>query len=152
MLAILLSGFSWFTIPPLRFVLPWSIFFSVLIQEGMRYVFYKLLLSTNSSPFISFFDPLKNLFLFTTKRKGQQGLGGKLDLVEGKVSHRPTRYNTWKKEGKATFLIEYKPEFEPYLVVHKSCVLWDERFVGYGMDKVTQSFVLVVTCLNLVFV
>eukprot|EP01091_Cochliopodium_minus_P004328 TRINITY_DN14219_c0_g1_i1.p1 TRINITY_DN14219_c0_g1~~TRINITY_DN14219_c0_g1_i1.p1 ORF type:complete len:243 (-),score=34.80 TRINITY_DN14219_c0_g1_i1:15-743(-) len=64
MVGMLLSGFVWFAIPPLRNVTAWSILIAVLIQEGMRYIFYRLL------------------------AKGQNGITkSKLDFLDGKIQH-----------------------------------------------------------------
>lgn len=51
-------------------------------------------------------------------------------------AHRATNYTKWYNAIEP-YLIKWEAEYEPYLVVSVSdAPLWDERFVGYGFDKV----------------
>ena len=52
-------------------------------------------------------------------------------------THAPTNYRTWYK-ARQPYRIEWASHFEPYVVVRSNVVKYDERFMGYGYNKVSQ--------------
>ena len=52
-------------------------------------------------------------------------------------THAPTNYRTWFK-ARNPYQIEWAQHFEPYVVVRSDVARYDERFVGYGYNKVSQ--------------
>ncbi|XP_035694904.1 LARGE xylosyl- and glucuronyltransferase 2-like isoform X2 [Branchiostoma floridae] len=64
--------------------------------------------------------------------------------VESPESHRPTDYQRWYAEEQVYPVSTYQDKFEPYLVLRMSpsLPLYDERFSGYGMNKVTHTMEL----------
>ncbi|CAG5079121.1 Similar to Large1: LARGE xylosyl- and glucuronyltransferase 1 (Mus musculus) [Cotesia congregata] len=50
--------------------------------------------------------------------------------------HAATNYSNWKTATKP-YQVTWEPDFEPYIVVHKSAPLYDERFIGFGWNKVS---------------
>ena len=51
--------------------------------------------------------------------------------------HRPTNFELWYNSSKP-YTIKWTPHFEPYVIVKlKDLPKFDERFVGYGYDKIT---------------
>mmetsp|Transcript_16225 Transcript_16225/g.48603 ORF Transcript_16225/g.48603 Transcript_16225/m.48603 type:complete len:489 (+) Transcript_16225:2030-3496(+) len=52
------------------------------------------------------------------------------------AGHKPTKYATWFNAS-APYPVRYKMGYEPYILVARTQVpLYDERFRGYGFDKV----------------
>ncbi len=54
------------------------------------------------------------------------------------VGHGSSNYKKWfSSEGTEPYPITYKTGYEPYVLVNRRTVPWyDERFRGYGWDKV----------------
>ncbi|XP_057340323.1 xylosyl- and glucuronyltransferase LARGE1-like [Microplitis mediator] len=50
--------------------------------------------------------------------------------------HAATNYSNWKSAIEP-YQVTWEPDFEPYIVVHKSAPLYDERFIGFGWNKVS---------------
>ncbi|KAI8494752.1 hypothetical protein Bbelb_273570 [Branchiostoma belcheri] len=67
-----------------------------------------------------------------------------LEEQESPESHRPTDYQRWYAEEQVYPVSTYQDKFEPYLVLRmsSSLPLYDERFSGYGMNKVTHTMEL----------
>ncbi|XP_067137942.1 glycosyltransferase-like protein gnt14 [Centruroides vittatus] len=61
-------------------------------------------------------------------------------LSESAESHRLTDYWKWYRADRIYQVHGYSDKYEPYLVVQNSAhlPLYDERFTGYGMNKVTH--------------
>ena len=55
--------------------------------------------------------------------------------------HAPTNYDHWKT-AKVPYLIKWAPDFEPYILVSRNVTKYDERFVGFGWNKVSHSMEL----------
>ena len=52
------------------------------------------------------------------------------------VGHRSTNYKKWFTSGEP-YPIKFKSGYEPYVLVNRRLMPWyDERFRGYGWDKV----------------
>lgn len=51
--------------------------------------------------------------------------------------HGPTDYEKWKKELEP-YQVNWKVDFEPYVVVKSNVVKYDERFLGFGWNKVSH--------------
>lgn len=52
------------------------------------------------------------------------------------VGHRSTNYKKWFAAGEP-YPIKFKSGYEPYVLVSRALMPWyDERFRGYGWDKV----------------
>ncbi|KAF5274147.1 hypothetical protein FQR65_LT04545 [Abscondita terminalis] len=49
--------------------------------------------------------------------------------------HGPTNYSKYKTAVKP-YTVQYKPNYEPYVVVQSLVPKYDERFVGYGYNKI----------------
>ena len=68
-------------------------------------------------------------------------------LVKGSVSrfciwcthqtHGPTNYTLWTTADRP-YIVEWAFHFEPYIVVDRSVPRYDEKFLGYGWNKVSQ--------------
>lgn len=52
--------------------------------------------------------------------------------------HRATNYSRWLT-ATAPYEVEWQPDYEPYLVVHRSIPKYDTRFSGFGWNKVSHS-------------
>eukprot|EP01097_Dermamoeba_algensis_P004331 TRINITY_DN2856_c0_g1_i1.p1 TRINITY_DN2856_c0_g1~~TRINITY_DN2856_c0_g1_i1.p1 ORF type:complete len:683 (+),score=125.62 TRINITY_DN2856_c0_g1_i1:53-2101(+) len=53
-------------------------------------------------------------------------------------AHGPTNYEKWYRTSQ-NYEIQYKQDYEPYVVGSTNMPRWDERFVGYGFDKVSHT-------------
>lgn len=51
--------------------------------------------------------------------------------------HAPTDYAKWRT-ATVPYQVEWQPQFEPYVVVRRDCPLYDQRFVGFGWNKVSH--------------
>ncbi|XP_032367716.1 xylosyl- and glucuronyltransferase LARGE2s, partial [Etheostoma spectabile] len=51
--------------------------------------------------------------------------------------HAPTNYAKWRT-ATTPFKVEWEPDFEPYVVVRRDCPEYDQRFVGFGWNKVSH--------------
>ncbi|KAL8169636.1 UNVERIFIED_CONTAM: LARGE xylosyl- and glucuronyltransferase 2 [Gekko kuhli] len=51
--------------------------------------------------------------------------------------HAPTDYAKWRT-ATVPYRVEWQPHFEPYVVVRRDCPLYDQRFVGFGWNKVSH--------------
>lgn len=67
--------------------------------------------------------------------------------------HAPTDYDRfWKTSSSsdswdALYSIEYQTRFEPYIVANSACIpLYDERFCGYGLNKISHLRSVAETC------
>ena len=55
--------------------------------------------------------------------------------------HAPINYDHWKTV-KVPYQIKWAPDFEPYILVTRNVTKYDERFVGFGWNKVSHSMEL----------
>jgi hypothetical protein len=53
------------------------------------------------------------------------------------TGHEPTDYDKWRTSTEP-YLIKWKPDFEPYIVIDKGVPHYDNRFVGYGWNKISH--------------
>ncbi|KAL4642033.1 glycosyltransferase-like protein LARGE2 [Arapaima gigas] len=51
--------------------------------------------------------------------------------------HAPTNYAKWRTATTA-YKVEWESDFEPYVVVRRDCPEYDQRFVGFGWNKVSH--------------
>lgn len=51
--------------------------------------------------------------------------------------HAPTNYAKWRT-ATTPYNVEWEPDFEPYVVVRRDCPEYDQRFVGFGWNKVSH--------------
>ncbi|CAK6982571.1 LARGE xylosyl- and glucuronyltransferase 2 isoform X1 [Scomber scombrus] len=51
--------------------------------------------------------------------------------------HAPTDYAKWRT-ATTPYKVEWEPDFEPYVVVRRDCPEYDQRFVGFGWNKVSH--------------
>ncbi|KAM7015962.1 LOW QUALITY PROTEIN: xylosyl- and glucuronyltransferase LARGE2s [Tautogolabrus adspersus] len=51
--------------------------------------------------------------------------------------HAPTNYAQWRT-ATTPYKVEWEPDFEPYVVVRRDCPEYDQRFVGFGWNKVSH--------------
>ncbi|XP_025901633.1 LARGE xylosyl- and glucuronyltransferase 2 [Nothoprocta perdicaria] len=51
--------------------------------------------------------------------------------------HAPTDYAKWRT-ATVPYRVEWQPDFEPYVVVRRDCPKYDQRFVGFGWNKVSH--------------
>lgn len=54
-----------------------------------------------------------------------------------KQGHSPTNFEYWKT-AKRPYRVKWAKDFEPYLVVSSNVSRYDERFVGFGWNKVSH--------------
>ncbi|XP_043961051.1 LARGE xylosyl- and glucuronyltransferase 2 [Gambusia affinis] len=51
--------------------------------------------------------------------------------------HAPTNYAKWRT-ATTPYKVEWESDFEPYVVVRQDCPEYDQRFVGFGWNKVSH--------------
>ncbi|XP_021142849.2 xylosyl- and glucuronyltransferase LARGE2 isoform X1 [Columba livia] len=51
--------------------------------------------------------------------------------------HAPTDYAKWRT-ATVPYRVAWQPDFEPYVVVRRDCPKYDQRFVGFGWNKVSH--------------
>lgn len=51
--------------------------------------------------------------------------------------HAPTDYAKWRT-ATVSYRVAWQPDFEPYIVVRRDCPKYDQRFVGFGWNKVSH--------------
>ncbi|XP_073397799.1 xylosyl- and glucuronyltransferase LARGE2 isoform X2 [Dendrobates tinctorius] len=51
--------------------------------------------------------------------------------------HAPTNYAKWRT-ATTSYRVDWAPNFEPYLVVQRDCPEYDQRFLGFGWNKVSH--------------
>ncbi|XP_028431122.1 xylosyl- and glucuronyltransferase LARGE2s isoform X2 [Perca flavescens] len=51
--------------------------------------------------------------------------------------HAPSNYAKWRT-ATTPYKVEWEPDFEPYVVVRRDCPEYDQRFVGFGWNKVSH--------------
>ncbi|XP_036399760.1 LARGE xylosyl- and glucuronyltransferase 2 [Megalops cyprinoides] len=51
--------------------------------------------------------------------------------------HAPTNYAKWRT-ATMPYKVEWESDFEPYVVVRRDCPEYDQRFVGFGWNKVSH--------------
>ncbi|XP_074961621.1 xylosyl- and glucuronyltransferase LARGE2 isoform X2 [Phalacrocorax aristotelis] len=51
--------------------------------------------------------------------------------------HAPTDYAKWRM-ATVPYRVAWQPDFEPYVVVRRDCPRYDQRFVGFGWNKVSH--------------
>ncbi|XP_041753877.2 LARGE xylosyl- and glucuronyltransferase 2 [Coregonus clupeaformis] len=51
--------------------------------------------------------------------------------------HAPTNYAKWRT-ATTPYKVEWEADFEPYVVVRRDCPVYDQRFVGFGWNKVSH--------------
>ena len=54
-----------------------------------------------------------------------------------KVGHSPTNYQRWRTVTKP-YKVNWAENFEPYVVVNRNVTRYNEKFVGYGWNKVSH--------------
>lgn len=54
-----------------------------------------------------------------------------------KAGHAPTNYEHWKNAS-VPYRVSWAPDFEPYVVIRSDALSYDERFVGFGWNKVSH--------------
>ncbi len=54
-----------------------------------------------------------------------------------KIGHEPTDYKKWF-QATEPYEVRWKEWYEPYIVVHHNATRFDERFAGYGENKVSH--------------
>ena len=61
-------------------------------------------------------------------------------IRESVDAHKLTNYWRWFSSSTLYKIKQYSDKYEPYIILEKNSVnpLFDERFVGYGMNKVTH--------------
>lgn len=55
--------------------------------------------------------------------------------------HAPTNYAKWRTET-VPYTVQWDTDFEPYVVVRKDVPQFDQRFVGFGWNKVSHAMEL----------
>ncbi|XP_048779564.1 xylosyl- and glucuronyltransferase LARGE1-like [Ostrea edulis] len=55
--------------------------------------------------------------------------------------HLPTNYTKWRAAS-VMYSVTWEQDFEPYIVVKKGVPLFDQRFVGFGWNKVSHAILL----------
>ena len=53
-----------------------------------------------------------------------------------KAGHAPTNYAHWRNAS-VPYRVSWSPDYEPYVVVRSDALRYDERFVGFGWNKVS---------------
>nr|XP_008192494.1 PREDICTED: glycosyltransferase-like protein LARGE2 [Tribolium castaneum] len=53
------------------------------------------------------------------------------------AGHAPTNYTKWKS-AIAPYKVKWEPDFEPYIVVSSDVTEYDNRFMGFGWNKVSH--------------
>ena len=53
-----------------------------------------------------------------------------------KVGHAPTNYAHWRNAS-IPYKVSWSPDYEPYVVVKSDAQRYDQRFVGFGWNKVS---------------
>ncbi|XP_061819490.1 xylosyl- and glucuronyltransferase LARGE2s [Nerophis lumbriciformis] len=51
--------------------------------------------------------------------------------------HAPSNYAKWRTST-TPYKVDWEPDFEPYVVVKRDCPEYDQRFVGFGWNKVSH--------------
>ncbi|XP_053545281.1 xylosyl- and glucuronyltransferase LARGE2 [Bombina bombina] len=51
--------------------------------------------------------------------------------------HAPTNYAKWRT-ATTPYKVDWAPDFEPYVVVRRDCPEYDQRFLGFGWNKVSH--------------
>ncbi|KAM4721614.1 xylosyl- and glucuronyltransferase LARGE2 [Rhinophrynus dorsalis] len=51
--------------------------------------------------------------------------------------HAPTNYAKWRT-ATTPYRVDWAPDFEPYVVVRRDCPEYDQRFLGFGWNKVSH--------------
>ncbi|XP_061594885.1 xylosyl- and glucuronyltransferase LARGE2s [Cololabis saira] len=51
--------------------------------------------------------------------------------------HAPSNYAKWRT-ATTPYKVDWEPDFEPYVVVRRDCPEYDQRFVGFGWNKVSH--------------
>nr|XP_061811239.1 xylosyl- and glucuronyltransferase LARGE2s-like [Nerophis lumbriciformis] len=51
--------------------------------------------------------------------------------------HAPSNYAKWRT-ATTPYKVDWEPDFEPYVVVKRHCPEYDQRFVGFGWNKVSH--------------
>ena len=51
--------------------------------------------------------------------------------------HRATDYNKWRT-ATVPYTVKWELDFEPYIATHKDIPPFDQRFVGFGWNKVSH--------------
>ncbi|CAH2325901.1 LARGE xylosyl- and glucuronyltransferase 2 [Pelobates cultripes] len=53
------------------------------------------------------------------------------------VGHAPTNFAKWRT-ATTPYHVDWAPNFEPYIVVRRDCPEYDQRFLGFGWNKVSH--------------
>ncbi|CAH3103630.1 unnamed protein product, partial [Porites lobata] len=100
------------------------------------------------------FDGARNLFtreLPETKEKLVKMVKRKRKLspfrqIESPLSHSSTNYSKWYNSNESYEVSGYQDKYEPYLILRMTpeLPLYDERFTGYGMNKISHIIELTI--------
>ncbi|XP_061671601.1 xylosyl- and glucuronyltransferase LARGE2s isoform X1 [Syngnathoides biaculeatus] len=55
--------------------------------------------------------------------------------------HAPSNYAKWRTST-TPYNVDWEPDFEPYVVVKRHCPEYDQRFLGFGWNKVSHTIEL----------
>ena len=78
-----------------------------------------------------------------------KGLAQPFQSIKWPAGHAPTNFSRWRTSSQP-YSVEWAPNYEPYVVVKKENLpSFDERFVGFGWNKV--SFIMQLDAKNYKF-
>lgn len=99
---------------------------ALIVPAFESLLFHRTDLPSNKSQLISMLDAGK---LFTFRyHVWRQG-------------HAPTNFQHWRGAGRP-YRIRWEEDFEPYVVVSRNVTRYDERFVGFGWNKMSHAMEL----------
>jgi len=69
----------------------------------------------------------------------ERGVARPVHIKAASEAMRAVNFTRWETATEP-YDIEYEAHFEPYILAHRSIIRYDERFKGYGWDKVSYFF------------